>query len=81
MASEDTRRQIIKNKEKIAELHEKNRALEKKAKQEELEEIHNAVKAAEITPKEVKELLEAYAKGNIDLPEELQRELEKDDEE
>ena len=81
MASEDTRRQIIKNKEKIAELHEKNRALEKKAKQEELEEIHNAVKAAEITPKEVKELLEAYAMGNIDLPEELQRELEEDDEE
>ena len=81
MASEDTRKQIERNKEKIAELHQKNRALETKAKQEELAEIHNAVKAAELTPREVKELLDAYAKGNIDLPDELQRELEEDDEE
>lgn len=81
MASEDTRKQIERNKEKIADLHQKNRALEAKAKQEELSEIHNAVKAAELTPREVKELLDAYARGNIDLPDELQRELEEDDEE
>ena len=81
MASEDTRKQIERNKEKIADLHQKNRLLEAKAKQEELSEIHNAVKAAELTPREVKELLDAYAKGNIDLPDELQRELEEDDEE
>lgn len=81
MASEDTRKQIERNKEKIADLHQKNRVLEAKAKQEELSEIHNAVKAAELTPREVKELLDAYAKGNIDLPDELQRELEEDDEE
>ncbi len=81
MASEDTRKQIERNKEKIADLHQKNRVLEAKAKQEELSEIHNAVKAAELTPREVKELLDAYARGNIDLPDELQRELEEDDEE
>ena len=81
MASEDTRKQIERNKEKIADLHHKNRVLEAKAKQEELSEIHNAVKAALLTPREVKELLDAYARGNIDLPDELQRELEEDDEE
>ena len=66
---EKIRRDIEKNREKIAELQKKQRALEAQLAEEENLEIVRMVKAVKMDNKELTAFLKAYASGLITLPE------------
>lgn len=67
---------IIKTKEKITELQKKLRTLEVQRKEAESLEIVNLVKAVKMDNTTLTVFLKAYAKGDIELPEEYRAELE-----
>ena len=66
---EKIRRDLEKNKEKIAELQKKQRALESQLAEEENLEIVRMVKAVRMDNRELTAFLKAYASGLITLPE------------
>lgn len=66
---EKIRRDLEKNKEKIAELQKKQRALESQLAEEENLEIVRMVKAVKMDNRELTAFLKAYASGLITLPE------------
>lgn len=66
--TEKIRRDIEKNKEKIAELQKKQRGLEAQLVEEENLEIVRMVKAVKMDNKELTAFLKAYASGLIALP-------------
>ena len=66
--TEKIRRDIEKNKEKIAELQKKQRGLEAQLAEEENLEIVRMVKAVKMDNKELTAFLKAYASGLIALP-------------
>ena len=66
---EKIRKDIEKNREKIAELQKKQRALEAQLAEEENLEIVRMVKAVKMDNKELTAFLKAYASGLITLPE------------
>lgn len=66
---EKIRRDLEKNKEKIAELQKKQRALEAQLAEEENLEIVRMVKAVKMDNRELTAFLKAYASGLITLPE------------
>ena len=66
---EKIRRDLERNKEKIAELQKKQRALEAQLTEEENLEIVRMVKAVKMDNKELTAFLKAYASGLITLPE------------
>lgn len=76
---------IVKTKEKIAELQKKIRTLEAQKVEEENLQIVRLVKAVNIGNKELTVLLKGYATGKFQLPEEyiadLQEQEETDNEE
>lgn len=80
-SSEKITEQIENLNAQILEKQQRKRSLELLKKKAELEELHKAYKAADLETKEVKKILEAYAKGIIELPDEIKDELEEDDEE
>ena len=67
--TEKIRKDIEKNKEKIAELQKKQRTLETQLAEEENLEIVRMVKAVKMDNKELTAFLKAYASGLIALPE------------
>ncbi len=67
---------IIKTKEKIAELQKKLKNLEAQKKEAANLEVVNLVKAVKMDNATLTVFLKAYAKGDIVLPEEYQQELE-----
>lgn len=67
---------IIRTKEKIAELQKKVRTLEAQKVEAENLQIVQLVKTVNIGNKELTALLKAYAKGEFELPEEYKAELE-----
>lgn len=67
---------IIRTKEKIAELQKKVRTLEAQKVEAENLQIVRLVKTVNIGNKELTALLKAYAKGEFELPEEYKAELE-----
>lgn len=67
---------IIRTKEKIAELQKKVRTLEAQKVEAENLQIIQLVKTVNIGNKELTALLKAYAKGEFELPEEYKAELE-----
>ena len=67
---------IVKTKEKIADLQKKVRALEAQKVEEENLQIVRLVKAVNIGNKELTALLKAYAKGEFHLPEEYTAQLQ-----
>lgn len=76
MANADKiRKDIERNREKIAELQKKQRALEAQLTEEENLEIVRMVKAVKMENRELTAVLRAYASGMITLPEELQEAL------
>ena len=66
---EKIRKDMEKNKEKIAELQKKQRSLETQLAEEENLEIVRMVKAVKMDNKELTAFLKAYASGLIALPE------------
>ena len=68
---EKIRKDIEKNREKIAELQKKQRALEAQLAEEENLEIVRMVKAVKMDNKELTAFLKAYASGLITLPEDM----------
>ena len=66
---EKIRRDLEKNKAKIAELQKKQRALEAQLAEEENLEIVRMVKAVKMDNRELTAFLKAYASGLITLPE------------
>lgn len=77
-AIEKIEQNIIKTKEKIAELQKKVRMLEAQKTEEENLQIVRLVKAVNIDNKELMALLKSYAKGEFELPEEYKAELQED---
>lgn len=75
---EKIEKDIIKTKEKIAELQKKVRALETQKVEAENLQIVQLVKTVNIDNKELTALLKAYAKGEFELPEEYKAELQED---
>ena len=69
---------IIRTKEKIAELQKKVRILEAQKAEAENLQIVQLVKAVNIDNKTLTALLKAYAKGEFELPEEYKAELQED---
>lgn len=67
---------IIRTKEKIAELQKKLRTLEMQRKEAESLEVVNLVRAVKMDNATLTVFLKAYAKGDIELPEEYKAELE-----
>lgn len=67
---------IIRTKEKIAELQKKVRTLEAQKVEAENLQIVQLVKTVNIDNKTLTALLKAYAKGEFELPEEYKTELE-----
>lgn len=67
---------IIRTKEKIAELQKKLRTLEMQRKEAERLEVVNLVRAVKMDNATLTVFLKAYAKGDIELPEEYKAELE-----
>lgn len=75
---EKIEKDIIKTKEKIAELQKKVRTLEAQKAEAENLQIVQLVKTVNIGNKELTALLKAYAKGEFELPEEYKAELQED---
>lgn len=75
---EKIEKDIIKTKEKIAELQKKVRTLEAQKAEAENLQIVQLVKTVNIGNKELSALLKAYAKGEFELPEEYKAELQED---
>lgn len=75
---EKIEKDIIKTKEKIAELQKKVRTLEAQKVEAENLQIVQLVKTVNIGNKELTALLKAYAKGEFELPEEYKAELQED---
>lgn len=75
---EKIEKDIIKTKEKIAELQKKVRTLETQKVEAENLQIVQLVKTVNIGNKELTALLKAYAKGEFELPEEYKAELQED---
>ena len=73
---EKIEKDIIKTKEKIAELQKKVRTLEVQKVEAENLQIVQLVKTVNIGNKELTALLKAYAKGEFELPEEYKAELQ-----
>lgn len=69
---------IIRTKEKIAELQKKVRTLEAQKVEAENLQIVQLVKTVNIGNKELTALLKAYAKGEFELPEVYKAELQED---
>lgn len=69
---------IIRTKEKIAELQKKVRILEAQKAEAENLQIVQLVKTVNIDNKTLMALLKAYAKGEFELPEEYKAELQED---
>lgn len=69
---------IIKTKEKIAELQKKVRTLETQKVEAENLQIVQLVKTVNIDNKTLTALLKAYAKGEFELPEEYTKDLQED---
>ncbi len=67
---------IIKTKERIAELQKKLRTLEAQRKEAESLEVVNLVRAVKMDNATLTVFLKAYAKGDIELPDEYKAELE-----
>ena len=67
--TEKIRKDLKKNKEKIAELQKRQRTLEAQLAEEENLEIVRMVKAVKMDNKELTAFLKAYASGMIALPE------------
>ncbi len=67
---------IIKTKERIAELQKKLRTLESQKKEAESLEVVNLVRAVKMDNATLTVFLKAYAKGDIELPDEYKAELE-----
>lgn len=67
---------IIRTKEKIAELQKKLRTLEMQRKEAESLEVVNLVRAVKMDNATLTVFLKAYAKGDNELPEEYKAELE-----
>ena len=67
---------IIRTQEKIAELQKKLRTLEMQRKEAESLEVVNLVRAVKMDNATLTVFLKAYAKGDIELPEEYKAELE-----
>lgn len=75
---EKIEKDIIRTKEKIAELQKKVRTLEAQKVEAENLQIVQLVKTVNIGNKELTALLKAYAKGEFELPEEYKAELQED---
>lgn len=75
---EKIEKDIIKTKEKIAELQKKVRTLETQKVEAENLQIVQLVKTVNIDNKTLTALLKAYAKGEFELPEEYKAELQED---
>lgn len=73
---EKIEKDIIRTKEKIAELQKKLRTLEMQRKEAESLEVVNLVRAVKMDKATLTVFLKAYAKGDIELPEEYKAELE-----
>ncbi len=73
---EKIEKDIIRTKEKIAELQKKLRTLEMQRKEAESLEVVNLVRAVKMDNATLTVFLKAYAKGDIELPEEYKAELE-----
>ena len=73
---EKIEKDIIRKKEKIAELQKKLRTLEMQRKEAESLEVVNLVRAVKMDNATLTVFLKAYAKGDIELPEEYKAELE-----
>ena len=73
---EKIEKDIIRTKEKIAELQKKLRTLEMQRKEAESLEVVNLVRAVKMDNTTLTVFLKAYAKGDIELPEEYKAELE-----
>mgnify|MGYP000010586967 FL=1 len=71
---------IIRTKEKIAELQKKVRILEAQKAEAENLQIVQLVKTVNIDNKTLTALLKAYATGQFELPEEYKAELQEDTE-
>ena len=69
---------IIRTKEKIAELQKKVRTLEAQKVEAENLQIVQLVKTVNIDNKTLTALLKAYATGQFELPEEYKAELQED---
>ncbi|MSS95008.1 DUF4315 family protein [Eubacterium sp. BL-380-WT-2B] len=69
---------IIRTKEKIAELQKKVRILGAQKAEAENLQIVQLVKTVNIDNKTLTALLKAYAKGEFELPEEYKAELQED---
>lgn len=77
--TEKIRKDIEKNKEKIAELQKKQRGLEAQLVEEENLEIVRMVKAVKMDNKELTAFLKAYASGLIALPDGMMEAANTDD--
>ena len=75
---EKIEKDIIRTKEKIAELQKKVRTLEAQKVEAENLQIVQLVKTVNIGNKELTALLKSYAKGEFELPEEYKSELQED---
>lgn len=75
---EKIEKDIIKTREKIAELQKKVRTLETQKVEAENLQIVQLVKTVNIDNKTLTALLKAYAKGEFELPEEYKAELQED---
>ena len=75
---EKIEKDILRAKEKIAELQKKIRSLETQKVEEENLQIVRLVKAVNIGNKELTALLKAYSTGKFELPEEYKAELQED---
>lgn len=75
---EKIEKDIIRTKEKIAELQKKVRTLEAQKVEAENLQIVQLVKTVNIGNKELTALLKVYAKGEFELPEEYKEELQED---
>ena len=67
---------IIRTKEKIAENQKKLRVLEAQRKEAESLEVVNLVRAVKMDNATLTVFLKAYAKGDIELPDEYKAELD-----
>lgn len=75
---EKIEKDIMKTKEKIAELQKKVRTLETQREEEENLQIVRLVKTVNIDNKTLTALLKSYATGKFELPEEYKAELQED---
>lgn len=73
---EKIEKDITRTKEKIAEFQKKLRNLEAQKKEAANLEVVNLVKAVKMDNATLTVFLKAYAKGDLELPEEYQQELE-----